>query len=395
MESNSYPVVIVGAGPYGLAATRRLRAEGIEVKTFGEAMSFWRCHMPAGMLLRSSYEASNIGSRHGPLTLDAFQRARGLTLGERIPLPRFVEYGEWFQQQVVPDLDGRRIECIRAAGDGFQLALSDGERAHTRRLILATGLACFPNRPALFDGLSPRLVSHAADRNDLSGFSGHSVAVIGGGQSAVETSVILAEAGAEVELIARTPAIRWLTRSSKLHTLPTRAQHALYAPTDVGPPGLSWLVAMPELFTHLPRGWQDKLAYRSIRPAASGWLRPRSGRIRFSTGRAVQAAEPQGSGLRLALDDGSERAVDHALLATGYRVDVRRYDFLAPELAGVIRQVNGYPVLGPGFESSVPGLHFIGAPAAYSFGPVVRFVSGTWFTSRELARTVTRKAGAA
>jgi hypothetical protein len=36
----------------------------------------------------------------------------------------------------------------------------------------------------------------------------------------------------------------------------------------------------------------------------------------------------------------------------------------------------------------VPGLHFVGAPAAWSFGPIVRFVSGGWYTSRALVRTI-------
>jgi hypothetical protein len=43
-------------------------------------------------------------------------------------------------------------------------------------------------------------------------------------------------------------------------------------------------------------------------------------------------------------------------------------------------------VLGPGLESSVPGLHFMGAPAARSFGPIMRFVVGTWYSAPALAR---------
>jgi hypothetical protein len=39
-------------------------------------------------------------------------------------------------------------------------------------------------------------------------------------------------------------------------------------------------------------------------------------------------------------------------------------------------------------ESSVPGLHFLGAPAAWSFGPIMRFVSGGWYTGQALARTI-------
>ena len=50
--------------------------------------------------------------------------------------------------------------------------------------------------------------------------------------------------------------------------------------------------------------------------------------------------------------------------------------------------VDGYPVLGRGFESSVPGLHFLGAPAAWSYGPLARFVAGSRFAARSVARAV-------
>jgi hypothetical protein len=85
------------------------------------------------------------------------------------------------------------------------------------------------------------------------------------------------------------------------------------------------------------------------------------------------------------LGDGTERLVDHALLATGYRVDVRRYPFLDPRLASALRMVPdaiGYPALDRGFESSVAGLHLVGAPAAESFGPLMRFVAGTGYAAR-------------
>ena len=76
------------------------------------------------------------------------------------------------------------------------------------------------------------------------------------------------------------------------------------------------------------------------------------------------------------------------MLATGYRVDISRYAFLAADLAKKLDCIQGYPRLGTGFESSVPGLHFLGAPAAWSFGPLMRFVSGTTYAARALARTI-------
>jgi hypothetical protein len=92
--------------------------------------------------------------------------------------------------------------------------------------------------------------------------------------------------------------------------------------------------------------------------------------------------------LRVTFADGDTQAVDHLLFGTGYRVDITRYPFLTPRLTERIKRAGGYPLLGDGMESSVPGLHFLGAPSAWSFGPIVRFVSGGWYTGRALVRAI-------
>ena len=107
-----------------------------------------------------------------------------------------------------------------------------------------------------------------------------------------------------------------------------------------------------------------------------------------TVGRAVGAATPAGDGVELVFEDGSSRRADHIILGTGFRIDVRRYPFLGPDLLGALDQAGGYPMLGPGLESSVTGLHFLGAPAAWSYGPLMRFVAGTPFTAGTLTEHV-------
>lgn len=125
-------------------------------------------------------------------------------------------------------------------------------------------------------------------------------------------------------------------------------------------------------------------AARSGRRARDGSF-PRLTDVRLTAGRTVVNAAPVRGGLRVRLDDGSVREADHLLLATGYRVDIARYPFLPPALLRAVSAVNGYPRLGPGLESTVPGLHFLGAPAAASFGPLMRFVSGAGYAARAVA----------
>lgn len=384
--SFSSEVVIIGAGPYGLSTAAHLWAAGVSFRIFGEPMEFCQRQMPRGMILRSAYGASHIADPRHAFSLDAFQAQEGVRVDGQVRLEVFVRYGQWVQQQVAPKLERRRVRRVEPAEGGLRVEMEDGEVIAARQVVVAGGIAPFAQRPPEFDKLPPALASHSADHHDLSEFAGRRVVVVGGGQSAFESAALLSECDADVELIMREPRVRWLHRSGLVHK--GMARRVLYAPSDVGPMGLSWLVAAPDLFTKLPRDMQDRLAYRCIRPAASSWLEPRTTRVRITTGRRVALVAPAGDAVQLALNDGSTRRADHVLLATGYRVDVARYPFLGARLVEVLRCVNGYPELAQGFESSVPGLHFVGAPSAWSFGPVMRFVAGTVYTGLALTRRI-------
>jgi len=378
-------VAIVGAGPYGLSAAAHLRArDRLDVRIFGDPMSFWR-GMPRGMLLRSRWEASHIAQPAGSLTLDVYKAESRQTFDAPIPLERFVEYGQWVQQHVAPDVDSRRVRSVQRGRSGFAVTLEDGSAFRAARVVIAAGIEPFASRPPAFERLQ-RCVTHSSEHDDFVAFEGANVAVIGGGQSALESAALLHEAGAQVEVIARRPTLNWLKGGiiqRKLGPL----KPLVYAPTDVGPIGMSRLLAAPRAFRLFPRRTQDAMARRAIRPAGAKWLRSRLVEVPLTTGRTVMSAR-NGNGVELDLDDGTTRRVDHVVLGTGYRVDVAGYGFLDRELVGSIQNVNGYPVLGDGLESSVPGLHFLGAPAAWSFGPLMRFVSGTWWAGRSLARTL-------
>jgi hypothetical protein len=72
---------------------------------------------------------------------------------------------------------------------------------------------------------------------------------------------------------------------------------------------------------------------------------------------------------------------------------VKQYGFLPPVVRDALQTRDGYPVLAVGFESTVAGLHFLGTPAAATFGPLCRFVAGTPYTARELTRFITSQKG--
>jgi FAD-dependent urate hydroxylase len=394
-DSTRWPVVVIGAGPYGLSAAAHLNRAGVNVRVFGEPMRSWAQNMPAGMLLRSRWEASHIADPDHELGLGNYETVAGLERAEPVPLRRFVDYGRWFQDHAVPQLERRRVTRVSPDTHGFRVELGDGEILRAERVVVATGIVPFAWRPSLFSGLPPALVSHTADYGDLGVLGGSRVAVVGGGQSALESAALLAEVGAEVEVFVRGQDLRWLLPPEedpfaidRVNVADPGLMYRAHRKTALGGPASAWLAATPGLFRRLPYRLREPIVYHFIRPRIAGWLRTRLAEVPISTDRSVGSVSPRNGRLLLRLNDGSIREVDHALLATGYHVDLARYGFLAPELVAGVRTRGGSPVLGAGFESSVPSLHFLGAPAGRSFGPVAHFVCGTWASAREVTRAV-------
>jgi hypothetical protein len=371
-----------------MSAGAHLKAKGLGVRVFGEPMEFWANKMPAGMLLRSPRVASNISDPRSAHTLGSFEAETGRKPGEFTTLETFVEYGRWFHSQLGPTVDRRTIASVSCQDSVFTLALTDGNEITSRRVVVAAGIGPFQKRPAAFAEIQSDRVSHCYDGRRISDFAGKKVAVIGAGQSSLESAALLHEAGAQVEVVARQTILHWVGMHGWLHHLgPLSA--VLYSSHDVGPAGISRLVASPELMSYVPLQLRDKIRTRAVRPAGSRWLPARLEKVRITMERTVAAAEDMGNlGIRLRLDDGSERLVDHVLLGTGYRVDISRYAFVSGELLKGLRLLDGSPRLTKGFGSSVPGLHFIGAAAARQFGPLLYFVAGTDSTSRSLASSV-------
>jgi cation diffusion facilitator CzcD-associated flavoprotein CzcO len=383
-------VAIIGAGPYGVAAAGRLGRLGVETRIFGDPMSFWRS-MPRGMFLRSRWEACSIGEPRGPLTLDAFQAATDAPIDRPVPLADFLRYGEWFRAQAVPHVDRRLVHRVETAPGGFRLRLQDGEEVEASRVLVAAGIGGFAHRPAPFVELPAHLCSHTSEHDDFGVFQRRRVMVVGGGQSALESAALLHEGGADVQVVVRAPRVIWLTGVRTRRRL-GRLTPLFYAPTDVGPAGLSRILAVPDLLRRLPRAMQDPMARRAIRPAGAAWLPPRLAEVPIAVGTSVTAVRRAADAVHVTTSDGRRQTVDHVLLATGYRVDMRRYRFLARDLLAEVASVDGYPVLSRALESSVPGLHFLGAPAARSIGPLMRFISGTWYASRVLAEIIAEAA---
>jgi hypothetical protein len=354
---------------------------------FGEPLQFWRTHTPAGMLLRSPYTGSDIGAPELKLTLPDYERDTE-PVDVPIPVERFVEYGRWFQERAVPDLDRRDVRRIQIADSGFDVEV-DGETFRATNVVVAAGIGTFARRPPQFMSFDTDVVSHSVEHRDLGVFRGRRVSVIGGGQSALESAALLHEAGADVDVLVRAESVRWILGQARRHTIPW-LNHLLYAPAAVGPGGLSQLNQRPDLYRRVPNVLHDRLDRRSIRSAGAGWLPGRLNDVFIRTGVDVAQVSTASEGLQLLLSDGTRQRVDHVLLGTGFRIDVLRYSFWSPALNNAIRCVRGYPRLTKTFETTVPGLYVTGAPAAPTFGPLMRFVAGSGFAGRSIARALTR-----
>ena len=388
-------VLIVGAGPFGLSISAHLRELGVSHQIVGRPMDTWKAHMPPGVKLRSEPYGSDMSAPGPGYNVAAYCRQNGFDYVDRLgplSIERWLGYADWYTGQLVPDVTDVTVTGITAADGGFQVALAGAAPLSARQVVVATGILPYAVRPDELSGLPADLVSHTSDHHDLSRFRGRRVAVVGGGQSALETSALLHEAGAQVQVIVRRPAVNWLApnpeRVSRLGTI-RRPVNKLCE---------GWHCAFwntPAAFRRLPQDMRITKARTVLGPAGAWWLKDRvDGVIEILAGHQLRAAEPSGSGVRLRLDSPGQSTVeaDHVIAGTGFRIDIARLPFLPGALRDRIQTLNRYPVVSRAGESSVPGLYFAGAPAAVSLGPSVRFIAGTHTSVRQLAGSLAHRA---
>jgi hypothetical protein len=390
-------VLIIGAGPFGLSISAHLRARGVEHIIVGKPMNTWRAHMPLGLFLKSEPYGSVIASATKGHDIATYAQLHGFDdYVDRIgplSLERFLGYADWFTDQLVPDIRDLTVTSVAAADGGFQVGFAEDSPVLARHVIVATGLLPYAHVPGQLSGLPSDLMTHSAAHDRLDKFAGRRVAVLGAGQSALQTAALLHESGADVQVIARRQQLVWEGRVPPEIGL---LGYVRRPPTKLCEGWACVAYGSPEVFRRLPGSLRVHKALSTFSPSGAWWLRDRvEGVLPVLTGHQLSSAEPCGSGVRLHLD-GPERAsveADHVIAGTGFRIDVARLSFLSEEIqAGLVKQAN-FPVVNRIGESTVPGLYFAGAHTMTSLGPGVRFIAGTHHIAAQLARSLARRAG--
>ena len=393
-------VAIVGAGPYGLSVAAHLRRSGLSVRQFGLPMHLWRANMPRGMFLKSQGFASNLSDPAAKLTLGAFCRVTGRSYadyGLPVPLDTFVAYGQWFQSAADLNIEELLVTRVSPAGDGYELALEDGETLRARQVVVAVGVEHFAYLPEQLAGLPDAACTHSSAHTDLAAFAGRRVVVVGAGQSALESAALLHEHRAQVQIVMREQAVVW--NGAPLAPERPLLQRLREPEAGLGSGWGTWFYSrQPGLFRHLPEASRVHRARTALGPAGASWLRGRvEGEFPILAGHHLERAEAGPAGVRLSLVSTAGRAAeltaDHVIAATGYRPDLGRLPFVTAELSARLRTVAGTPAVDRDYQSTSRGLYVVGPGVAPTFGPVMRFVYGADHAARTVSRRLSAGAG--
>ena len=360
--------LIIGAGPYGLAAAAYAKSLGVDVTVVGRTLDFWKSNMPRGMFLRSGPDW-HLDAREAA-TFEAYLHRRGLTPAEikPIPLDTFLDYAKWFMAEYAISPRNTHIDHLTRSDGEYVASLDDGSRLRARKVLLGLGFAFFKHCPEeVTRKLPPGSFTHTCDAVDFDQYHGMRVLIVGGRQSAFEWAALIREQGAEeVHVVYR-------------HPTPTFTQ-----------PDWSWVKPMVWQ-TLQDHAWWRKLApggkeriqgafWKAGRLILEEWLAARvhQPNIYRHEMTCIDSAGAQGdSTYEIRLSDNSKCNVHHIILATGYQPAMDNVAFLdRATILDRLSTIDGFPALDPEFQTSVPGLYISGLAATRDFGPFFGFNVG-------------------
>jgi FAD-dependent urate hydroxylase len=358
-------LLVVGAGPYGVAVAARAIERGVDTVVVGHPMGFWTDHMPEGMFLRSGTDWHLDAS--GTDTFAAFIEDRGLSRADIDPVPIavFREYAAWFQTQKHVSVRDRLVSRLERNDDAFVATLDDGSEIAADVVVAAPGVASFRQLPEWATQLPDGGGVHTCDLVRFQELAGARVLIVGGRQSAYEWAALLGEHGAErVDIVHR-------------HGVPRFAR-------------VSWKFVDPYLDATTTRpGWWRSLSaseqgdvaqkfWEVGRLTLEWWLKPRLAdpRIRSWPGtHVVETAADDRGPVSATLSSGDRLTFDRVVFATGYKADIARVPYLNG-LSDRLEVADGFPVLDEAFQSSIAGLYITGFASTRDFGPFFGFTKG-------------------
>lgn len=180
-KSEMYDVVIIGAGPAGLAAAVYGASEGLKTLLIEK-------RAPGGQAGTSSRIENYLGFPTGLSGAELARRA----------ITQATRFGTEF-------LSPQEVTHIEPEGNYKRITLADGKHLHTRSVIITTGVEYRKLPVAGIDAFTGKGIYYGAAMTEAQACRNKQVYVVGGGNSAGQGAVYLSQFAEKVHILIRKP----------------------------------------------------------------------------------------------------------------------------------------------------------------------------------------------
>ena len=178
-KGNAFDAIVVGAGPAGISATLRLMQEGLNVLLIDrEGFGGTILHYPRAKVVMT-----------GVLELPVYGKVPGRQLSKEELVSVWQEVRERTQP---PFVTGELVTSIDSRDDGMWAVVSDRAVRHAANVVLALGGRGSPQKLGVRGEERTKVAYRLLEPKE---FAGQHVLVVGGGNSAVESALALADSG--------------------------------------------------------------------------------------------------------------------------------------------------------------------------------------------------------